>query len=300
MAVKRVVSTAFWTDGKVDEFSPEDKYFMLYLLTNPFTKQLGIYEISIKQAAFQLGYSIDTFNVLLERFENKYKMILFSRETSEIAILNFLCHSIMKGGKPVEDCLIHDIASVKDKKLLDAVFRHIWKRSDWDKMNVTVKKIVEKYLCKNGFVADNDNDNDNDNDRTGDESPHDSSECDCPEGEPKKPEGKPKKKAPSKKEIEDFFEEVWDLYPVKKGKGQVSESKRKTLYMIGKEEISRAIKRYLDELKKDADWRKPQNGSTFFNSGFIDYLDKNFSPQQRQGKKNPYPNVNQDDLDEVF
>ena len=95
MGIKRIVDTAFWTDGKVDEFSPEDKYFMLYLLTNPFSKQLGIYEISIKQAAFQMGYSIDAFNVLLDRFENKYKMIVFSKETNEIAIVNFLRHSVM-------------------------------------------------------------------------------------------------------------------------------------------------------------------------------------------------------------
>ena len=121
MGVSRIVNTAFWTDGKVDEFSPEDKYFMLYLLTNPFTRQLGIYEISIKQAAFHMGYSIDAFNVLLERFENKYKVIVFSKETNEIAVLNFLRHSVMKGGKPVEDCIRKDMEMVKNKKS-DCIF----------------------------------------------------------------------------------------------------------------------------------------------------------------------------------
>ena len=48
MAIKRLVDTSFWTDGKVDEFTPEDKYFMLYLLTNPFSTQLGIYEMASK------------------------------------------------------------------------------------------------------------------------------------------------------------------------------------------------------------------------------------------------------------
>ena len=109
MGVKRIVDTSFWTDSKVDDFSPEDKYFMLYLLTNPFTRQLGIYELSVKQAAFQMGYSIDAFNVLLDRFENKYQMILYSKETGEIAIKNFLRHSIMKGGKPVEDCIRQEV-----------------------------------------------------------------------------------------------------------------------------------------------------------------------------------------------
>lgn len=165
MGVKRIVDTAFWTDGKVDEFSPEDKYFLLYLLTNPFSRQLGIYEISIKQAAFQMGYSMDAFNVLLDRFENKYKMIVFSKETSEIAIINFLRHSVMKGGKPVEDCIKQDMARVKDKRLIDIVFSRICHKDD---LNVTVKKIVDDYINDNDIH--NDNDNDNDNDRTGNES----------------------------------------------------------------------------------------------------------------------------------
>lgn len=171
LGIKRVVDTSFWTDGKVDDFSPEDKYFMLYLLTNPFSRQLGIYEISIRQASFQLGYSEDSFKALIERFEKKYKMILFSKETNEIAILNFLRHSVMKGGKPVEDCIKQDMERVKNKKLIDAVFSHLHGK---DGLNVTVKKIISGYIKEKDIH--NDNDNDNDNDSTGNESYHESSE----------------------------------------------------------------------------------------------------------------------------
>lgn len=167
MGIKRIVDTAFWTDGKVDEFTPEDKYFMLYLLTNPFSKQLGIYEISIKQAAFQLGYSIEAFYSLIDRFENKYDMIRFSKETSEIAIINFLRHSVMKGGKPVEDCIKQDMARVKNKELVRFVFSQLKGK---DGLNATVKKIVNEYFNENDIHNDNHNDNDNDNDRTEDES----------------------------------------------------------------------------------------------------------------------------------
>ena len=165
MGIKRIVDTAFWTDGKVDEFSPEDKYFMLYLLTNPFSTQLGIYEISIKQVAFQMGYSMDAVKVLIERFENKYHMILFSHETNEIAILNFLRHSVVKGGKPVEDCILKEMKAVKNKKLLDAVFSNLRGREN---LNVTVEKIVDSYFNDN--ENDNEKDNENENERTGDES----------------------------------------------------------------------------------------------------------------------------------
>lgn len=87
--------------------------------------------------------------------------------------------------------------------------------------------------------------------------------------------------APSKSDINDLFERVWKLYPNKKGKGQVSDAKKKKLYEVGYDELERAIDRYKEELKQDADWRKPQNGSTFFNSGFIDYLDKNYEPREK-------------------
>lgn len=191
MGIKRIVDTSFWTDGKVDEFSPEDKFFMLYLLTNPFSKQLGIYEISVKQAAFQMGYSVDAFNVLLDRFENKYKMILFSKETNEIAILNFLRHSVMKGGKPVEDCIRKEMTLVKNKSLIDYVFSRLHGREG---LNETVKKIVDEYVKENDIH--NDNDNDNENERTGDDSFHDS-----PPIRPE-PTEKPKKKSRKKKSDE--------------------------------------------------------------------------------------------------
>lgn len=165
MAVKRLVDTSFWTDGKVDEFSPEDKYFMLYLLTNPFSTQLGIYEISVKQVAFQMGYSVDAVKVLLERFENTYEMIIFSRSTNEIAIKNFLRHSVIKGGKPVEDCIKREMTKVKNKSLISEVFYHI---SDKDDLNVTVKKIISEFQNENQNDKNNDNANENDNDNDND------------------------------------------------------------------------------------------------------------------------------------
>ena len=120
----------------------------------------------------------------------------------------------------------------------------------------------------------------------------------------KEEENKNGAKQPSMADVNSFFEALWDMYPVKKGKGQVSESKRRTLYAIGFDKLNRAIERYLAELKKDADWRKPQNGSTFFNSGYVDYLDENFVPDQK-GRKEKLPGwfgkreLDQDELDAI-
>lgn len=82
-----------------------------------------------------------------------------------------------------------------------------------------------------------------------------------------------------------LFERLWKLYPCKKGKGQVSDNQKKRLLAIGEPALVKAIERYSSELQKDAGWRKPQNGSTFFNSGYVDYLDGNFVPDKIAEKK---------------
>ena len=76
---------------------------------------------------------------------------------------------------------------------------------------------------------------------------------------------------------EECFERLWAAYPNRRGKGRVTDHKKRELFTVGEEQLMRCIERYLDELKRD-EWRKPQNGSTFFNSGYVDYLDENYTP----------------------
>lgn len=100
MAIKRIVDTGFWEDEKVlDKFSAEDKYFMLYLLTNPKTTSIGIYSLPIKIIAFDMGYSRETISVLMDRFEKEYQNIIYDRNNQEIAVINSLKYTISKGGK---------------------------------------------------------------------------------------------------------------------------------------------------------------------------------------------------------
>ena len=87
-----------------------------------------------------------------------------------------------------------------------------------------------------------------------------------------------------KKDAFALFERLWKLYPNKRGKGQVSEAKKRHLLDIGFEEMERAINRYKADLDKDT-WRKAQNGSTFFTSGYVDYLDEEWyktHPQEQE------------------
>jgi hypothetical protein len=92
-----------------------------------------------------------------------------------------------------------------------------------------------------------------------------------------KPESTERKN--NSKEIELNFEKVWKLYPLKRGKGKVKDKTKKELYKMGFEAINLAIERYI----KDVDLRRSDfkdlnymNGSTFFNSGYHDYLGDDF------------------------
>lgn len=100
MANYRNISTAFWTDSKVDDdFTPEDKYFYLYLLTNPHTSICGCYEISMKQMERETGYNDDTVKRLINRMQEMHHVIRYSTETKEILLLNWWRYNWPKSKK---------------------------------------------------------------------------------------------------------------------------------------------------------------------------------------------------------
>lgn len=80
-------------------------------------------------------------------------------------------------------------------------------------------------------------------------------------------------------EINNFFETHWKLYPNKRNKNQVSMRKKKELYILGSK-LKICIERYIEDVEnqKLAGFTslKYKNGNTFFNSGYIDYLDENY------------------------
>jgi hypothetical protein len=78
MAKFRSIQTSFWSDSKiVDDFTPEDRYFYLYLLTNEKSNQLGCYELSKKQMCSDTGYDKETIEKLLNKCKYIDEIIIF-------------------------------------------------------------------------------------------------------------------------------------------------------------------------------------------------------------------------------
>ena len=107
----------------------------------------------------------------------------------------------------------------------------------------------------------------------------------CRHGDGKSTQSKVKesKVKESTKEHIELFEYLWSLYPRKRGKGQVSDSQKKKLHEIGKGRLEFCIDKFIKEMKKEKrEIEKYPYGSTFFNSGYIDYLGEN-----EEKKKSP-------------
>lgn len=123
MAIYRTVSISFWSDSKVtDDFTPEDRYFYLYLFTNPHTSLSGCYEISIKQMALELGYSQDTCSRLIERFISVHNVIRHSKETKEILLLNWHKYNWTESPK-FKKALVREIEKVKNPNFKEYLTR---------------------------------------------------------------------------------------------------------------------------------------------------------------------------------
>ena len=100
MASYRNISMDFWTDSKVeDDFTPEDKYFYAYLLTNPQTNICGCYEVSFNQMSHHTGYTKDAISRLIRRFEDVHGVLRYCAETKEVLILKWYKYNWSKAEK---------------------------------------------------------------------------------------------------------------------------------------------------------------------------------------------------------
>ena len=113
MAVYRNINVTFWTDTKVsDDFTPEDKYFMLYCLTNNYTNLCGCYEISIKQISKDMGYDTETVEKLLKRFSEIHNVIFYNKQNKELLIKNWSKYNWTKSEK-LDKPLLNEIENIK-------------------------------------------------------------------------------------------------------------------------------------------------------------------------------------------
>lgn len=89
MAKYRNIQVSFWTDAKIaDNFSPDEKFLYLYLMTNPHTSMCGCYEVSYRLMAFETGLGTEKVKKLIKELSEK-KVLSYSETTSEVLLINW-------------------------------------------------------------------------------------------------------------------------------------------------------------------------------------------------------------------
>lgn len=120
MAIFRKIHVTFWSDAYVSDLKEKEKLFYLYLLTNERTTQIGCYEITKKQISYDLGYSIDTVSILLNKFQKDGK-IRYNERTCEVAIKNWLKYNENTSIK-VKVLTDKQLSIIKDKTLIQYLY----------------------------------------------------------------------------------------------------------------------------------------------------------------------------------
>ncbi len=90
--------------------------------------------------AFDIGYSQESINALIDIFENKYKLIKYNTKTRELAMRKWERYNLDRGGKPMIDCINKELKGIKDKSLINYVIDSVEKE---DIKNVFYKSINE-------------------------------------------------------------------------------------------------------------------------------------------------------------
>lgn len=70
--------------------------------------------------------------------------------------------------------------------------------------------------------------------------------------------------------IPEWFEQIWQQYPLKRGKSEIGKKHFLELKKAGLERVQNALENYLAELRKNT-WQHPMHGSRFFKGAWRDY-----------------------------
>mgnify|MGYP001134485774 CR=1 FL=1 len=262
MAKFRHVQISFWQDPKVlEEMTPEDKYFYIYLLTNPNTTQIGVYQVTKKQIMFEIGYSIESVNSLIERFQNMHKLIKYNPNTREIAILNWGKYNLIKGGKPILDCVQKELNEVKDISLLSDMVDKI--------PNESIRQLFYNRIEQKNNIITN-------------VTLHDTlDDTSTISGQ------KEKEKEKENNIYSNEFEQFWILYPRKIDKKKAYKSFIKILKAYSLDVILSGTEKYSKQVK-GVEKKFIKHPSTFLNNeSFIDGYEEQEEPKQKTNTNIP-------------
>lgn len=128
MGIYRNISTKIWSDpAVVQNYTPEDKFFFMYLLTNEHTTLCGTITIGTKTMANETGYNEDSIKALIERHYKVHKTILYDKECSEILIRNWCRYNWTSSEKLMASVVkqLREVSSPLHRELLESLIEKV-------------------------------------------------------------------------------------------------------------------------------------------------------------------------------
>jgi hypothetical protein len=225
---KRLIDTDLWNNEEIIEnFTAEDKYFWLYLLTSPHNNICGVFKNSPNLIARDMGLHKDTIVNLLYRFENVHNLIATDKETNEVLILNWYKFNWTKSPK-ITTLIEKEIGTIKStniKQLLEDRISIIFN----DKYTVS---IPYPYPTNTNSISNNIyNKSDKDNNIIGND------------------------------KIREYFDKTYELYPRKVSKVQARTTYEHKLRGLTKEEAKDKANKIYVLLKRQIEvWANENDG----------------------------------------
>lgn len=133
---KRSIDTHFWNDTYTGELNPDYKLLYLYLITNPLTNMLGIYEIRIQRICFDTRLDEETVNQALKRFEKDGKAKYVG---GYVILLNFVKNQNYNTN--MLKSAVSDMRELPDSVMRTGFFKKILR---WFKKHTQVLEEVEE------------------------------------------------------------------------------------------------------------------------------------------------------------
>ena len=166
---KRLIDTELWNNEQiVEEFTCDDKYFWLYLLTSPHGSICGVMRYSPAIIGRDMGLHKDTIENLVYRFENNYKLIVVDKETKELLILNWYKWNWSTSGKLLQSVL-NSKETIKSAFIQELVQERIdFVTGKTDRVSIpyayptisntiTNTNSIENSICKENYNKRNEN-----------------------------------------------------------------------------------------------------------------------------------------------
>lgn len=312
---KRLIDTELWNNEQiVEEFTCDDKYFWLYLLTSPHGSICGVMRYSPAIIGRDMGLHKDTIENLVYRFENNYKLIFVDKETKELLILNWYKWNWSTSGKLLQS-VINSKETIKSAVIQELVQERIdFVTGKTDRVSIpyayptisntiTNTNNIENSICKENYNKRNENvvqssfletdENQVQNEKVYLETvtPTTTSSLIAPNEQPSSRPVANKDYGNSEcDKITKYFEQTWSIYPRKESKVQAKTTFTHKVYTKD-EEISRAnaLRIYKILQRQNVAWGNENNGNgreKQYIPLFSSWLNDNFEdvPKKERGK----------------